>query len=199
MNIKAEYIFQKIAVFDIADPRETVKQLKVLFPQIKILFEKIDVKDKSSIETAFKKVVDEFGSIDIVINGAGIVNEKNYEHTVGVNLLGVINGTYTALDHIALENGGKGGIICNVSSLLGLDSLCCVPTYSATKHAINGFTAALSDKRLESKYGVKFITFCPGFTETSMISNLGPMLLSEDLLPITKECVKANGLQRWIS
>lgn len=185
-------------MLDLADPRKTVGQLRTLFPEKKILFEDVDVKDRPSFEKAFSSVVDSFGSVDIFINGAAIVNEKNYAATVGVNLLGIMHGTYIALEHMAIEKGGKGGTICNVSSALGLDTLCSVPSYTATKHAVVAFTEALADKRLESKFGVKFFTFCPGFTETSMINNLVSKLLREDLFELVQECAKFNGTQRQV-
>lgn len=184
-----------MAVFDLVDPKETEKQLKALFPQNKIIFESVNVKDKADVEKAFKKAIDEFGTIDIVINGAGVLNDNNVENTIGVNILGVIYGTQAALEHMSVEKGGKGGIIANIASVLGLDTLFSVPVYTATKHAVIGYTAALADKRLEGRCGIKFITICPGFTDTPMISQLQPMLMSPDSFAATADFITANGHQ----
>lgn len=118
------------------------------------------------------------GTIDIVINAAVIVDELDYVNSVQVNLLGVMHGIHVALNHMAIEKGGKGGIICNISSMLGLDGSFCIPTYTATKHALVGYAMALSDKRIEHKYGVKFVTICPGFTDTKLSNKA--KLLSDD-------------------
>ncbi|KAA8595355.1 hypothetical protein FQN60_012490, partial [Etheostoma spectabile] len=66
---------------------------------------------------AFQSTVDQFGRLDIVINNAGINNEKNWEKTIQVNLTSVINGTYLALEHMSKEHGKEGGTIINVSSM----------------------------------------------------------------------------------
>ncbi|GAA6089525.1 glycine receptor subunit alpha-3 [Tachysurus ichikawai] len=68
---------------------------------------------------AFKSTVERFGRLDIVINNAGINNEKNWEKTIEVNLTSVIKGTYLALEHMSKEYGKEGGVIINVSSMAG--------------------------------------------------------------------------------
>lgn len=184
-----------MAVLDVTDPRGTDKQLNELHPNKKIVFEAVNVKDQADVSRVFKKVIADFGSVDIVVNGAGVLNDKNIENTVGVNILGVVYGTQAALEHMAVEKGGKGGVIANVASVLGLDTLFSIPVYSASKHAVTGYTAALTDKRLEKKFGVKFVTICPGFTDTPMIAHLGPMLMSDDLNDATTKFINENGHQ----
>lgn len=57
--------------------------------------------------------------------------------------LGVIYCTQTAVNLMSREKGGNGGIIVNVSSVCGLDSVFAQPIYNATKHGIVGFTRSL--------------------------------------------------------
>lgn len=57
--------------------------------------------------------------------------------------VGVINFTQVAVDFMSIEKGGRGGIIANVSSLCGVDALFANPVYTATKHAVVGFTRSL--------------------------------------------------------
>ncbi|XP_010774312.1 15-hydroxyprostaglandin dehydrogenase [NAD(+)]-like, partial [Notothenia coriiceps] len=71
------------------------------------------------VAEAFQSTVEQFGRLDIVINNAGINNEKNWEKTIQVNLTSVIKGTYLALEHMSKEYGKEGGIIINVSSMAG--------------------------------------------------------------------------------
>lgn len=174
---------------------DTEKQLKDLFPGKKILFKNINVKDKSNVDNVFRDVVNNIGPLDIVIKRAGVLNDKTIENMIGVNVLGLIDCTQTALTHMALDNGGKGGIITNIASVVGLDTLFSVPVYTASKHVVTGYTAALADERLEKKFGVKFVTICPGFTDTSLIHNLNSSLMSDDLLAETEKYAVANGNQ----
>lgn len=55
-----------------------------------------------------------------------------------------MNMTYAAVEYMAVENGGKGGIIVNVASVCGLDYIFNVPAYNASKHGVIGFTRTLA-------------------------------------------------------
>lgn len=183
-------------MLDLSNTREVHLELQALFTEKKVIFVSVDVKDRAQVEKAFGTVIEKFGTVDIVINGAGILNEKNAENVIGVNLLGVINGTEVALQHMAVDRGGRGGAIFNIASTLGLDTLCSVPVYTATKHAVVGYTAALASKHLESSLGVKFVTICPGFTFTSLLDNIQGSLWREELLGVTENFSLVNGFQR---
>lgn len=126
-----------------------MSQLKKLYPEKTVLFEKVYVRVRSTIEKGFKRAIDIFGKIDIVINGAAIADEKNYVNVIQVNLLGFMHVTEVALDHISISKGGEGGMIWNISYALGLDHMCCLAAYTATKYALLGYVSSLSDKRLE--------------------------------------------------
>ena len=52
-----------------------------------ILFHKVDVRNKSEIETAFKEVVKTFGYVDVLVNLAGIFDEFKIEDTIQINLV----------------------------------------------------------------------------------------------------------------
>lgn len=58
--------------------------------------------------------------------------------------MGVINTTLVAMKYMSKDTVGHGGIIVNVSSVLGLTTIPSVPTYVATKHAVLGFTRSLA-------------------------------------------------------
>lgn len=51
------------------------------------MFIKTDVASKQQVQTAFTKTVDKFKFVDLVIANAGILNEQDYERTIGVNLV----------------------------------------------------------------------------------------------------------------
>ena len=88
--------------------------------------------------TMFAKTKDTFGQLDIVCNNAGISVEKDWEKLLSINLVShlhivevaciwmcpglqsaVILGTKTAMEHMSVSKGGKGGVVINVSSMAG--------------------------------------------------------------------------------
>ncbi|XP_071392083.1 15-hydroxyprostaglandin dehydrogenase [NAD(+)]-like [Centroberyx affinis] len=119
----------KVAVVDLnqAVGEECKAQLDAEFGEGNCSFIQCDVTNGDRLREAFQSTVDQFGHLNIVINNAGINNEKNWEKTIQVNLTSVIKGTYLALDHMSKEYGKEGGIIINVSSMAGpaeTDALC---------------------------------------------------------------------------
>lgn len=123
---------------------DTLNKFKSKFPRQGLIFYKMDVANKSGLEAVYNEIFKNFGSIDIVINIAGMFNELDVMRTITVNLGGMINSTFAAMKYMGIENEGKGGIIANMSSVVGLDPSFIMPTYCATKHGIVGFTRSLS-------------------------------------------------------
>ncbi|XP_033369379.1 15-hydroxyprostaglandin dehydrogenase [NAD(+)] isoform X2 [Parus major] len=87
------------------------------FEAQRTLFIQCDVTEQEQLAGAFKKVIEHFGRLDIVVNNAGVNNEKDWESTIQTNLTSVIRGTYLGLEYMRKENGGDGGVIINISSL----------------------------------------------------------------------------------
>ncbi len=127
--------------------------------------------------TAFRAFVDEveaqLGPIDILINNAGImpighIHEEPDElsrRMMEINVLGVINGTKRALTTMLPRNAGH---IINMSSVVGVQPAAGAATYSATKHAVIGFT---STARLEYAHtNVEFSTILPSFVNTELVA-----------------------------
>lgn len=171
------------------------RNLSESFPQKQILFLSVNIKNKLDLEKAFNEIKDTFGTIDIVINGAAVLNDQTVENTIEVNVLGLIYSIFAALNHMSVEKGGKGEIIVNFSSVAGLDPMFSIPVYSASKFAVTEFTASLADERLEKKFGVQFVTVCRGATDTSLIRDMRSLLISEDLFPATEEYAAGRGSQ----
>lgn len=123
---------------------DTWNKFRSKHPKQGIIFYKMDVANKIGLEATYSEIFKNFGSIDIVVNIAGIFNELDPMRTITVNLGGVINSTLAAMKYMAVEKEGKGGIIANMSSVVGLDPSFMMPIYCATKHGIVGFTRSLS-------------------------------------------------------
>ncbi|KMQ90121.1 15-hydroxyprostaglandin dehydrogenase, partial [Lasius niger] len=117
----------------------------------------------------FKRVVDAFETLDILINNAGIFNEHKWEQLIDINVKGLIRGSYLALDHMGRHKGGKGGVIVNISSVAGLFMYLPAPIYTASKHAVLGFSQSLAG--LYDKTGVRVLIMCPGPTRTPIMDD----------------------------
>ncbi|XP_054286751.1 15-hydroxyprostaglandin dehydrogenase [NAD(+)]-like [Macrosteles quadrilineatus] len=141
-------------------------QLCTKYGHGKALFCQCDVTDYPQFEESFQKTISAFGGLDIVINNAGIFNDRFWELEVDVNLNGVIRGTLLALRFLGKDRGGRGGTVITTASTLGLQPCACVPIYTATKHAIIGFTRSLGDPFHMSLSGVRMMALCPGATRT---------------------------------
>ncbi|KAM6073455.1 15-hydroxyprostaglandin dehydrogenase [NAD(+)] isoform 3-T3 [Theristicus caerulescens] len=125
--------------------QESKAALDEQFEAQRTVFIQCDVTDQEQLKGAFKKVIEHFGRLDIVVNNAGVNNEKDWESTIQINLTSVIRGTYLGLEYMRKGNGGDGGVIINISSL-----------------------AAASMEN----YGVRLNTICPGFVNTPILQSI---------------------------
>ncbi|XP_053953649.1 alcohol dehydrogenase-like [Anastrepha ludens] len=161
-----------LGILDVVEDNEKIGTLQALNKAANVFYIKTDLTDVDNIEHAFTAAHDTMGRFDIVVNGSGIMNEHEIERTIKINLLGVIYSTFAALRLMDKSKGGHGGVIVNISSIVGLDAYGAYATYTASKYGVNGFTRALSDPYYYSQTDVSFITICPSTTETAMIASL---------------------------
>ncbi|EDS28982.1 alcohol dehydrogenase 2 [Culex quinquefasciatus] len=171
----------KILILDLCDSlsEEQESQLQSCNPKSSIFYSKCDVTNKSNVEKAFRQdAVKWLGSIDILVNSAGILNESDPAGCVAVNLTGLIDCTLTAMELMSRNNNGNGGIVVNISSIAGLEPLPFCVTYSATKFGIIGFTRSMGQQIIYNKTGVKVMAICPGATETAIYNNAEVSILS---------------------
>lgn len=198
----AEALLQKGAKVALVDwNRETGTKCKTAldaqFEPQKTLFIHCDVADQEKLRDTFRKVVDQFGRLDIVVNNAGVNNEKQWEQMLQINLVSVISGTYLGLEYMGKQNGGDGGIIINMSSIAGLWPVAQQPVYSASKHGVIGFTRSAAMTANLMKSGVRINAICPGFVNTPILEtvdkeeNMGPFIKYKDHI---KDLMKFYGI-----
>ncbi|XP_017493498.1 PREDICTED: alcohol dehydrogenase-like isoform X2 [Rhagoletis zephyria] len=118
----------------------------------------------------FARIMEKFGYIDVLINGAGICDEQDYDLIIAVNFTGTINATLVAYDLMDRSRDGQGGVVVNISSVAALTPFPVLPIYSGTKGGVLSFTRALS--HLEPKTGITLYTICPGITDTKHWDNV---------------------------
>lgn len=133
---------------------------------------KLDVTDKLEIDQAVKAAADLFGSIDILVNSAGIstmdyftdIKESDWERVMAVNAKGTFLVSQ-AITQQMVEKGIRGRII-NIASQAGKNGYRCMGNYCASKHAVLGITKVMAIE-LAAK-GILVNAICPGIVETNM-------------------------------
>jgi NAD(P)-dependent dehydrogenase (short-subunit alcohol dehydrogenase family) len=108
----------------------------------------LDVSDRGSFENFLDEAERQLGTVDVVINNAGIMpvtpfveeSEDSFRRQIEINLIGVINGTQLALQRMLPRNSGH---IVNIASQAGKTGVPGIATYSATKHAVVGLSESV--------------------------------------------------------
>jgi NAD(P)-dependent dehydrogenase (short-subunit alcohol dehydrogenase family) len=133
----------------------------------------LDVTDRSSFESFLDRVESELGSLDVLVNNAGILHLGPFleeddlatRRMIDVNLIGVINGTRLAVPRLRSRPEGH---LVNVASSAGHLSPPGIATYAATKHAVVGLTEAVRAEHRDSP--LEFSIVIPGVVKTEMIA-----------------------------
>jgi len=134
--------------------------------------------DASDFESAIKlaeNVFNEFGSIDVLVNNAGItkdnlllrMSEEDFNDVMKVNMNSVFNNTKAVLRQMLKQ---KNGSIINLSSVVGVKGNAGQSNYSSSKAAIIGFTKSVA-LELGSR-NIRCNAIAPGFIETEMTKAL---------------------------
>jgi short-subunit dehydrogenase len=167
-----------------------------------------DVSKEIDCKGFIEAVIKEFGTIDILINNAGVsmralvqdVDFDTIRRVMDINFWGTVYCTKFALDHI-IKNKGT---IVGVSSIAGYRGLPGRSGYSASKYAVNGWLEALRTELLESGTNVMWV--CPGFTSSNIRNaalnskgeSQGESPMDEGAMMSSEECAVhiANAIQK---
>lgn len=156
---------------------QLARSLSLRHGKNRVLFCPCDVTDYPQFEESFRTTISTFGRLDIVINNAGIMNDRFWELEVDINLNGVIRGMLLAQRYLGIDKGGRGGIVINTGSNTSLDPYVSVPIYSATKSAIVSLTRAFGDKYHLDATGISVMSICPSATNSDLVRDIGKQLL----------------------
>ena len=138
-------------------------------------YEVCDVSNYKLVEKSIKKIIDNFGRIDVLINNAGLWIQEELElndsgrinSVVDVNLLGVINCSKAV---IPIMKNNKEGLIININSQAGINHKAERVVYNATKWGVTGFSKSLQDE--VAKYGIRVTNVMPGMMKTNMFKKM---------------------------
>ncbi len=141
-----------------------------------------DLADAEQVTNMFCKMEKEFGSADVLINNAGIaqqklftdITEEDWRRMMGVDLDGVFRCTQHALRPMIRNHTG---CIINISSMWGQIGASCEVHYSAAKAAVIGLTKALAKEVGLS--GVRVNCIAPGVISTKMNAAFSADVLDE--------------------
>ena len=134
-----------------------------------------DTSDLPAVKDMFRTVVRELGGVDVLVNNAGVVDDRFLlmltEDSLSRSLDINIKGYFHCAQQAALKMmRKKSGIIVNVSSVSSVMAIPGQSVYSATKGAVNALTATLA-KEL-APYGIRVNAVAPGFVETEMLDHI---------------------------
>ncbi|MEO8378138.1 MAG: 3-oxoacyl-ACP reductase FabG [Acidobacteriota bacterium] len=162
-----------------------------------------DVRDHESNRRVAERVVEQFGSIDALVNNAGIrqdallynMSAEQWDEVLDTNLRGTWSMTKAVLPSMMQQ---RRGAIVNVASLSGLHGMVGQTNYSAAKGAVIAMTRSLS--REVARSGIRVNCVAPGLVETDMIASLDAEVKREMVRQIPmRRAVRADEVAAAIS
>jgi NAD(P)-dependent dehydrogenase (short-subunit alcohol dehydrogenase family) len=135
----------------------------------------LDVTSDESVEAAVSEVIRREGRIDLLVNNAGFstapagAEESSIEQARAIfdtNFFGIVRMTRAVVLHMRRQGSGR---ILNIGSVLGLLPMPYMALYSATKHAVEGYSESL-DHELRTK-GIRVSVIEPAYTKSKFDAN----------------------------
>ncbi|KAA8679106.1 SDR family oxidoreductase [Clostridium sp. HV4-5-A1G] len=159
---------------------ESDKLVKRQFNGCGSMFEaKLDVADEISVKDFFKKVTEQFGTVDILYNNAGIcknampfedIPRENWDKVLAVNTFGAINCTKTVIPFMKVQESGK--IVNSTSVAAEVGGIRTEASYAASKAANICLTMSLA--KYLGPYNINVNAVSPGIINTDMTKSLDP-------------------------
>jgi 3-oxoacyl-[acyl-carrier protein] reductase len=134
-----------------------------------------DVTDYDSLRSLVERTVEEFGSLDVWVNNAGInirgpaeeISLDDWQTVIDVNLTGTFYGARVAGERMIEQ--GTGGSIVNISSMMGEQGQSGRTPYNTSKGGVNNLTRCLAMEWAE--HDVQVNAVAPGYIRTEMVDD----------------------------
>ncbi|MFC4411239.1 3-oxoacyl-ACP reductase FabG [Chungangia koreensis] len=147
-----------------------------------VTYVQVNVADRESVDQMIGKTIETYGTIDILINNAGITRDAmltkmepaDFQRVLDVNLTGVFNCAQAVIPYLIEKGKGK---IINTSSVSGVYGNVGQTNYAATKAAVVGMTKTWA-KELGRK-GINVNAVAPGFTATAMVAKMPEKIIDQ--------------------
>ncbi|MFD4929945.1 3-hydroxyacyl-CoA dehydrogenase [Peribacillus butanolivorans] len=172
----------KAVIFDLSE-ENGVKMVEELGDSV--IFIKTDVTSEESVLEALEQGIEKYGSINTIVNCAGIAiaekvigrkgthELKTFSKVVTVNLIGTFNVIRLAAEKMVNNQAneeGERGVIINTASVAAFEGQIGQAAYSASKSGIVGMTLPIA-RELASK-GIRVVSIAPGLFHTPMFDSL---------------------------
>jgi 3-oxoacyl-[acyl-carrier protein] reductase len=147
-----------------------------------------DVTDSDAVAALVRHCADSWGSVDVMVNNAGVTRDgvlrkmstEDFLRVIEVHLLGGWLGTKMA--SLQMREQGTGGSVINISSMSGKVGNPGQTNYSAAKAGLIGLTKAAAKEG--ARYGIRVNAIQPGFIRTAMTDQMPSDVLSERIAEI---------------
>jgi len=176
----------KVAICDVTEEglAKAAEELSLIG---EVMTFKVDITDRTSLDAMAAAVKERFGTIDILINNAGIVKDAQFykmtddqfEKVIAVNLTGTYNCCKAVIPTMMEQKYGR---IVSAASVSGFNGAFGQSNYAASKAAIMGMTRSMG--RELGKYGITVNAVAPGSIWTSMFAGIPDELKEKKLKDI---------------
>lgn len=155
-----------------------------------------DITNQGDITQLVMAATDQFGSIDVLVNNAGVMllepldqaDDSNLQQMVEVNLLGLMKLTRAVLSVMQRQDGGH---IVTLSSVAGRTAFATSTGYSATKFGVTAFTEAL--RREITDQGIRTTTIEPGAVATELYEHVPNEESKQEMLSLVDSITPLEG------
>lgn len=149
------------------------------------MFVRTDVTSGDEAEAALQQVCEQFGTVDVVVNCAGIGTSgrvvtrqgphslESFTRVISINLIGTFNMIRLAaarMQENAPNDEGERGVIVNTASIAAFDGQIGQAAYAASKAGVVGMTLPIA--RELAAHGIRVMTIAPGIFDTPMLAGL---------------------------
>ncbi|SPE30809.1 2-deoxy-D-gluconate 3-dehydrogenase [Candidatus Sulfopaludibacter sp. SbA3] len=157
-----------VAVVDVISTDETAGKVRALGRRVCQIH--ANLMDRASIQPVIGQVAGELGSVDILLNNAGIIRrgplleftEKDWDDVIQLNESAVFFLSQAAAKQMVAQ--GRGGKIINIASMLSFQGGIRVPSYTASKSAVMGLTRLMANELAPHHINVNAVA--PGYMAT---------------------------------
>jgi short-subunit dehydrogenase len=173
----------------VARNREALEELtgELTTSGARAIYAEADVADEAALQKAAQEAIQRFGRIDTWVNNAGVsiygkiteISLEDQRRLFETNFWGVVIGSRIAVEHMS----SRGGALINVGSVLSDRAISLQGTYSASKHAVKGFTDALRMELEQDKLPISVSLIKPSGINTPYTEHAKNYMDQEATLP----------------